>query len=260
MKTLDQIEPRIPIDELPYVIDTSGSYYLTGPLTSTNVGITVSANHVTLDLMGFTLYGSSNSNYPGIHIAGGNEVMLHNVVVRNGGITQFGVGIQVDNTMSGVLRNLIVHQNTADGIVLESHDPGLCANVTVEDCTVTDNAGIGIAVYSPSDNHNYGHVIRNNLVSGNVQFGVDLIRSDGCLVDGNRFGPHVYVDGFALAVRSSLSRSFIVRNFEWGNSTNAFGVAYWQNGSTSTFGPPVSKGGYLSTNNFENHPWANFSR
>ena len=58
MKTLQQIEPRTPISSLPYTISAPGSYYLTGPLNSTNTGITVAANDVTIDLMGFTISGA----------------------------------------------------------------------------------------------------------------------------------------------------------------------------------------------------------
>src|SRR3954454_12050055 len=69
MKTLDQIdgkldsidaklEKRTPISSLPFSINSSGSYYLTGNLQFTAASghaITISVSNVTLDLMGFTL-------------------------------------------------------------------------------------------------------------------------------------------------------------------------------------------------------------
>ena len=57
MKTLSQLEPRTPISLIPYFITSSGSYYLTTNLTgaSNTNGITISANHVSLDFCGFTL-------------------------------------------------------------------------------------------------------------------------------------------------------------------------------------------------------------
>ena len=59
-KTLDQLEPRTPISAVPATITASGSYYLTTNLTCTlcgggTNGITITANDVTLDLMGFAL-------------------------------------------------------------------------------------------------------------------------------------------------------------------------------------------------------------
>ena len=58
-QTIDEAEPRTPISSLPYIITQPGSYYLTSDLTMTTDvnGITVDANHVTIDLMGFSLIG-----------------------------------------------------------------------------------------------------------------------------------------------------------------------------------------------------------
>src|SRR4051795_11624319 len=71
MKTLDQVEPRIPIDTTHtpgdgasmFRIDLPGSYYLTGNVTgqSGKNGIFVAASNVTIDLNGFTLAGVAGS-------------------------------------------------------------------------------------------------------------------------------------------------------------------------------------------------------
>src|SRR5437868_13887701 len=56
MKTLDQVEARIPISSVPYTISASGSYYLTTNVTATvSNAITIAASGVTLDLNGFTI-------------------------------------------------------------------------------------------------------------------------------------------------------------------------------------------------------------
>src|SRR5260370_25281380 len=54
-KTLSQIEPRTPISSLPFTITNSGSYYVTTNLFGTRNTdvITISSNHVALDLNGF---------------------------------------------------------------------------------------------------------------------------------------------------------------------------------------------------------------
>src|SRR5437762_3077985 len=57
-KTLQQIEPRTPISSAPFTISAPGSYYLTTNLTG-GTGITISANEVNLDLMGFRLVGGT---------------------------------------------------------------------------------------------------------------------------------------------------------------------------------------------------------
>ena len=59
MKTLDEVEPRTPIHQadLPLTISSSGSYYLVEDIVTTGNGITIAADNVTIDLMGFTLEG-----------------------------------------------------------------------------------------------------------------------------------------------------------------------------------------------------------
>lgn len=258
MKTLQQIEPRTPISSLPFTISSPGSYYVTGPLNSTNFGITVTSSDVTIDLMGFTIGGAQNTNHPGIHIAGANDVMVRNVVIRNGGITRFGKGILVENTQGGSLRGLIVHQNTASGIVISRNAPGICSDIRVEDCTITDNAGHGVVVEGNGDpGPNRSHTIRNNTISGNSKYGLFCVYAYGCLIDGNVFGPQVPIDGDAYAIYSGVGRNLIVRNFSLGN-TNQIGTSFLYISGSDTYGPTLISGGQLSLTN--GHPWWNFSR
>jgi hypothetical protein len=84
---VEETEPRIPISSLPFTIDTPGSYYLTGDLTSTGHGIIVEADHVTIDLNGFSLIGSDSGIYSGIYM-----VERSNVEIRNGTVTGFKGG------------------------------------------------------------------------------------------------------------------------------------------------------------------------
>jgi len=262
MRTLLQIEPRTPISSLPYDIDQPGSYYVTGPLyTTNNRGITVMSSHVTVDLMGFTITGSQNTNGHGVHILGGEDVMLRNVVVKNGGITQFGYGVLVNNAIGGVLRDLVIYENIAEGIMIRNKAPGICADFTVEHNVITDNGASGIFISGAgNDGGNRTHTIRNNKISGNLEHGVFMTFSRGCLVEGNHFGPQRLSSMTnAYAVRSGNSRNFIFRNVEIGNS-NVFGNAYFAAPSADTLGPTINETGYLSHTNREVHPWSNFSR
>ena len=85
------------ITSVPYEIKNPGFYYLSGNLTysgSTNA-ITVSADDVTLDLMGFSL---TNSGAPGttngIHMSGRSNVEIRNGTVRGfyRGVCELGGG------------------------------------------------------------------------------------------------------------------------------------------------------------------------
>src|ERR1035438_8410394 len=63
MKSLDQIEPRIAITNLPIIITQGGSYYLTKSFVQnfSSDAISIFANDVTLDLCGFTIRQTGSS-------------------------------------------------------------------------------------------------------------------------------------------------------------------------------------------------------
>lgn len=89
MKTLDQIEPRIPISQadMPFTISAPGSYYFTTNLTGVagSAGITIASDDVTPDLMGFTLRGVSGSR-EGIDV----RATRRNITIRNGVVREWG--------------------------------------------------------------------------------------------------------------------------------------------------------------------------
>lgn len=172
MRTLDQIEARIPLTAATapgtagavHVISTPGSYYLTGNVqgVSGKDGILIEASNVTLDLNGFTLTGAAGSLH-GIALSRSNTDRS-NLTIRNGTINGFGergisnpgtavingflaedltvscsgAGIRVTNG-SSVIRRVFVRSG-AGGI--------LCVNSTsldhVSDSVVTGINGEGI--------------------------------------------------------------------------------------------------------------------
>jgi len=183
-------EVRIPISSLPYTITQSGSYYITGDLTSSSNGIQVMVNHVTIDLMGYSIRGTG-SGY-GIFIL----AAMQNVEVRNGTITLFGdYGIYA-SASSNNLRVIEVRTvvNGGSGIYLEGKGE------LVKDCTASKNGSYGIYVGNGSTvtgntaydngshgifaeagstvtvntayyNENYGIALGgNNLVNGNTAY------------------------------------------------------------------------------------------
>lgn len=87
MKSLNQIEPRTLISQLPFDIVTPGSYYVSMPLfgAPASNGITISASNVRLDLSGFPLVGGSNS-FDGIAVA----LPCDNIAIRNGVLLNWG--------------------------------------------------------------------------------------------------------------------------------------------------------------------------
>ena len=141
MKTLDQVEPRAPIYELPYSITNEGSYYLVSSLmgSPSSNGIVVEVGNVHLDLNGFGLYGVSNS-LNGILLAATLSNEAHNVSIYNGMIGEWGrFAINGTNSSDCEVSRVKLYGNRDGGIAL-----GFRARV--KECNVDDCGDIGISV------------------------------------------------------------------------------------------------------------------
>lgn len=155
MKTLDQVEPRIPISSVPYVISESGSYYVTTNLTclaNSTHGIQITAHNVTLDLNGFTLSGPGDDSGHGIYatLAG---VHVKNGIVRNWTADgAFGVYLSVRSSIQDV-----VVLECSSGIRMNGNSS------LVDNCTVQrlgDASGVTYGIYL-----DHGSTVRNSRVS-----------------------------------------------------------------------------------------------
>lgn len=158
MKSLEQIEARTPLiagapgvvySNGTYTVTTPGSYYLTGNLTCTNATadgfIVLATNNVTLDLNGFTLFGTTG-NLPAAVYATGYGYRVHNGHIV-GGTTQ----VNGTFTLAGFVEGLHIFTGTtsrgtdtivSDLTVRGTRDRGIfsSANSVVERCIV-DTAG-----------------------------------------------------------------------------------------------------------------------
>jgi hypothetical protein len=137
-------EVRTPISSAPIAIVASGSYYLTGNLDGSTGGIDITANDVTLDMMGFTLDGTGTTDH-GIDVRGSSGV-----TIRNGKIRGFGLAaIYNDMATSDVNQviNVQVLGNGTSGTSPEHSGIYLGGEFNhVEGCTAVGNGGYGIFV------------------------------------------------------------------------------------------------------------------
>jgi hypothetical protein len=122
-------DSRIPISSIPFVIGTSGSYYLTKNLsTTTGDAIVIVANEVTVDLNGFTL----SSTHP---TGSGSAININgtrkNIRIRNG-------IIKGTTTLAG---SVYTPGGFDEGILSTSPD---CRNITILDISVLGTAASGI--------------------------------------------------------------------------------------------------------------------
>jgi parallel beta-helix repeat protein len=191
MKSLDQIEPRTPIANLPFTITASGSYFITGNLTGTtsSAGIIIDADHVAIDLMGFTLQGLPDA-LDGIRVLNARN----GITVRNGSVTGWGQeGIDLihgGNGSGGLIEGVFVFGNTGAG--LRANDHAVVARVTarynggtgisagqnsvIRESTARENGSAGIA-------GSINNVIENNTAQGNG--GNGITSGTGSTVAGN---------------------------------------------------------------------------
>ena len=196
MKTLDEVEPRIPIQtaDLPLTISEPNSYYLAEHINftqSNTPAITIDANDVTIDLNGFALTGPGQSvgtNSYGVFISNQN-----NVEIRDGTIRSFGhSGIREDAESGKGHRILRVRavSNKYSGISLRG------SGHQIKHCTGAYNGTNGIYVSADSliisnnvhDNQgsgiqaNYGSMVTGNAANNNQNHGI-TVDNGNTLVD-----------------------------------------------------------------------------
>jgi len=184
LKTLSEVEPAIALATLPgdataqVVISQPGSYYLTADLAATEArhAIRVLADHVTIDLRGFSL---RDANPPGSFRFGIETPQARsNFVFRNGTVRGFAYmtvgaftdsvfadlqildcplgGLEVTQARNTLVRNVVVARcgevairTTAGSIIQSCTVDGAFVGIStsesvVRDCVVRNSTGIGI--------------------------------------------------------------------------------------------------------------------
>ncbi len=147
-KTLTEVEPRTVINatntpgdaDSLYKITQPGSYYLNGNITGVinKHGIEIAASGVTIDLSGFELVGVRGTETSHGIVATGTG--LHNVVVRNGVVREWGgAGVNLSPTIvsGGEVVDIRAVDNVNSGIFVHSY-------FRVAGCTASGNGGSGI--------------------------------------------------------------------------------------------------------------------
>lgn len=264
-KTLQQVEPRTPVDDAhtpgdggnQFIISQPGSYYLATNIVgvSAKSGIRITANNVTLDLKGLALTGIPGS-FVGVHAPGAT-----NIIVRNGTISGWG-NQAVNAADNATLEHLTVSANAFDGLRCGS-------GAVVRDCTVSGNGFHGIAVGGAS-------VVSDCLVKNNGQIGI-AVSDSGCLISGNNCfknntqnvggyaniridasnnrleGNHLTgpsANGFFIPNLGIYTNNLIIRNSVSGDGANNYATP-----GAQVVGPLITTAGTITNVN----PWANFS-
>ncbi len=256
MKTLAQVEPRIPIMNVPYEITQPGSYYLTTNLVvprSYSHGITILTNDVTVDLMGFSITG--DRYFYGVWVYGKTNAPRHNIVVRNGTIKNFGTGLRLVNTQDSQFECLVVSDcesagilltgdsggdcsgnriakcmssgNGSHGITLFGSGAGKCDGNSISDCTFRKNSCSGVEIQAGSGQCNQNE-FRNCMIQDNALHGIDDSTFSGgrhcgnviesCNISGNAtgYGIRLYGAGGSTVVGNRISLCTLCNNTDGG--------------------------------------------
>ena len=222
MKTLDQVEPRTPINatntpgdaDSLFKITQPGSYYLTANVTGVSAkhGVEIAASGVTLDLNGFDLVGVAGS-LDGVSVTLLNAI---NVSVRNGSVRSWGgsgINLLDAATSATNVADIVASQNVVDGIRM-----GFGGTITR--CTCYNNTGAGIAgaagtvITECASNTNGSHgittgsgctisrcTVRSNVGDGINVFSSCLVLNNACSLNGNGAG-----DGAGIHATSADNR------------------------------------------------------
>ena len=189
MKTLDQVEPRTAITNLPIIISLGGSYYLTQSFAQnfTSDAITILADNVTVDFCGFTIQQTNATpTIVGVRINATSAIALRNAVVKNGTIAGFAaVGITCLGGRNCCIENLHITE-CAGGINFQAFGSAGAAGNTFRHCQFTDNTGSGLTILSGASN--LANTIEscesvNNTTGFSLAAGGNLII--GCRASGN---------------------------------------------------------------------------
>jgi predicted small lipoprotein YifL len=178
MKTLDEVEPRRPIhqSDLPLNIVADGSYYLAENLNANQNGvdmITVFGTTVSIDLMGFTIHGTSE-------LAQAADCIEVNPAVRSFSLTNghirgcAGKAVTASGDTAATISRVQVTSN-GEGIFLG----GGSTFGVISGCVAKSNTGRGLVV-------NKG-VIEQSVSVSNGSFGILLVSGvvRGCVSRDN---------------------------------------------------------------------------
>jgi hypothetical protein len=173
MKSLDQVEPRIPIPggNSSFFISTPGSYYLTGDIIITNDfvdGIDIDASNVTVDLKGYSIVCTKSLPQNNEGISANYSPAPSNLTIRNGRVMGFQTGVlsrnnntTVENMALSDIRRwgINIIGSGTNGFVTNIRDNTI-VNVDLNQSGSPNNRATGILIQNASG------IIEHNSITG----------------------------------------------------------------------------------------------
>jgi hypothetical protein len=206
---------------IPLIISTPGSYYLTEDVTASGTAITVDVNDVTIDLAGFALVGPGSGTNYGIYMSGRS-----NVEIRNGTVRDFYYGIREDSSTILSQGHRIIDVRAVSNLV-----GGIClygSGHLIKGCTAIKNGG------SAGSNNAYG-----------------IFAYHGCTITGNtasRNGNEAdsYAYGISAGEGSTVTGNTSSYNgYNCATGSKVYGI--WANSGSTVTGNTASKNGIYAS-------------
>lgn len=265
MKTLDEIEPRIAINDANtpgnssarFIISQPGSYYLTGNIGAlgNRAGIRIDSNGVTIDLNGFVIDGTGTSGTTASGMTSLGTV-TRAPIIRNGEISNwpsYGVFLVGEG---GALEDLVIRGNATHGVQLSNRS-------AIRRCTLIGNAGISVRTFdlgvvedciietgaTSAVQTSASTIVRRNFIRSTAASTDGIVCSSTfCRVEDNNVIGTFGNIGISAAVNSFVARNTVAPGF-----TTEYSL-----GASVKHGPIITADGDLSTIANADHPFANF--
>ncbi len=221
MKTLQQVEPRTPITNIPITISVPGSYYLTDHVFyfGTGAAIRVASSEVDIDLNGFTLAGLPTVTES--LISQTFPSTLHSISIRNGKLRDVDTPINFPNASQVRVEKVSIYNSRLNGMEL-----GEAA--TVSDCQIMFAGSLpgfhGIVV-GPRSRVRNTSALRS--VSAGINAGPQSI-IESCVLARN--GANGLSAGASTVVRDSVISSNTASGISGGHSLQVVGCVLSDNG------------------------------
>lgn len=233
MKTLDEVEPRIPIhqSDIPLIITASGSYYLAENVSlaaGSGRCIEVQADDVTIDLCGFVMSGADSSSSYGVYMNGRS-----NVEIRNGTIRDFYTGIIESDSTNG--RNHRVYGVRVLSCIYCSIYLRYCENCRVMDCTIADGGtrtGSTASVYAicvgdgstVAGNSIYNYGLSTSCRSYGIETGSNCAVTGNTVHDTGTSATYDYVVGIWTGYGCTVAGNSVYDNGDSTASAYVYGI------------------------------------
>ena len=259
MKTLSEVEPRIAINsqntpgdaDYEYIIDSAGSYYLTGNVVTIKSGIKIESSNVMVDLCGYKLAHTGTASATGVRIIDCNDFEI-----RDGAIVNFYAGVYNSNFdnynnrivsvsvtnnkgygillrgKSNVVKNCEIRGNGNEGFYSAACGVQTGDNSIVLSNTICDN-GHGCPYYVYGIKAGESSIVSDNIISNNghnaLNYVYGIYASEACVVSGNVCrdnGKDAIGSGERLYGIYARSCSVVKNNSVLSTGTDAEGFAY----------------------------------